>query len=154
MAYFKKSKINSDQLAKIVSCLSACILILIIIFAVLAFRTAISRDFIAHRRWALRLFLVVNGVWFFRVGLMFWLFVNGGPVGFDMVTFQGPFLTSLSFAVYLGALPLTILELYLFAQKQSGAFWKFSVAFLLFVLILVMGIGIFAATMGMWLPHM
>ena len=44
--------------------------VLIMIFAVLAVRYAIARDFATHRRWALRLFIVVSGVWFFRVGMM------------------------------------------------------------------------------------
>ena len=68
--------------------------IYIILFAVLTIRYARGRQFAKHRIWALRLFLVVNGVWFFRVGLMFWLVVNGGPVGFDPDTFTGPFLTT------------------------------------------------------------
>ena len=44
----------------------------------------------AHREWAIRLFLVVSGVWFFRVFLMLWLTINQGPAGFDIETFQGP----------------------------------------------------------------
>lgn len=126
---------------------------LIIIFALLAFRTAVARDFKAHRGWALRLFLLVNGVWFFRIGLMFWLFINNGPAGFDIEAFRGPFLTFLAFAVFSGVLTLTILELYLIAQAKAGIYWKFSVAFLLFGLTIIMGIGIFAATMGLWLPR-
>jgi hypothetical protein len=34
--------------------------ILILTFAALAYRTARGRDFVAHRRWALRLYLVSN----------------------------------------------------------------------------------------------
>lgn len=126
--------------------------ILIMIFAVLALRYAIARKIDIHRRWALRLFLVANGVWFFRVGLMFWIVLNQGPVGFDVQTFTGPFLTFLAFAVY-GLLPLTVLELYFRAQKSVQASIKFAMAAGLFVLTLAMGVGIFGATVFMWLPR-
>jgi chromate transport protein ChrA len=74
--------------------------VLIMIFAVVAVRYAIARDFKTHRRWALRLFMVVNGVWFFRVGMMFWLVINRGPAGFNPKMFTGPFLTFWPFANY------------------------------------------------------
>jgi hypothetical protein len=125
--------------------------VLIMIFAVLALRFALARDLATHRRWALRLFMVVNGVWFFRVGLMLWLFLNHGPAGFDPKTFTGPFLNFLSFANYL--LPLAILEIYLQARDRGSAGHRFAVAAGLFVVTLAMAVGIFAATMVMWLPH-
>jgi hypothetical protein len=124
--------------------------LLILIFAALALRTAMARDFKSHRRWALRLFLVVGGVWFFRVGLMFWVFINRGPVGFNPKTFEGPFLTFMVFAQYV--LPLVVLEIYLHTQARSGSLGRFATAALLFVMTLAMGIGIFVATLGMWLP--
>ena len=126
--------------------------LLIMLCAVLAWRFAVARNFYRHRRWVLRLFLVVNGVWFFRVGLMFWLFINQGPVGFDPETFQGPFLTFLGFAQYL--LPLALLELYFYAQEQAGTAGRTAVALTLILLTVAMGLGIFAATMGMWLPRL
>lgn len=125
--------------------------ILIMICAAMALRYALIRKFDIHRRWTLRLFLVVSGVWFFRVGLMFWLLVNGGPVGFDPETFQGPFLTFLGFGQYI--LPLAILELYFYMQKRGSIAGRFTMAAGLLVLALVIGTGIFAATMGMWLPR-
>jgi hypothetical protein len=125
--------------------------VLIILCAAMAWRYAVIRDFRTHRRWALRLFLVVGGVWFFRLGLMFWLLVNNGPVGFDQATFTGPFLTFLSYAQYL--LPLAVLEIYLRMLEHSGAFGRLATSALLFVLTLVMATGIFAATTGLWLPR-
>ncbi|TSE10373.1 MULTISPECIES: DUF2306 domain-containing protein [Aquimarina] len=125
--------------------------ILIMLFAALAWRTAVARKFDAHRRWVLRLFLVVNGVWFFRIGLMLWLFIHGGPVGFDPETFRGPFLIFLGFGQYV--IPLIILELYLYVQNNSGALGRILMATGFGVLTILMGIGIFAATMGMWLPR-
>ncbi len=125
--------------------------ILIMVCAVQAWRFAVARDFHTHRQWALRLFLVVSGVWFFRVGLMFWLLLNQAPVGFDPHTFKGPFLTCLSFGQYL--LPLAVLETYLRAKERGGATGKLAAAGGLLVMTLAMGAGIFAATMGMWLPQ-
>lgn len=40
--------------------------LLIIVFGIFALRAAVARDFVTHRRWALRLFMVVSAVWFFR----------------------------------------------------------------------------------------
>lgn len=126
--------------------------VLIMLCAAMALRYAIARDIKTHRRWALRLFLVVSGVWFFRVGLMFWVTVNHGPVGFDPETFQGPFLTSLAFAQYL--LPLAALEAYLRVRERAGRTAKYVTAGGLTILTVVMGLGIAAATMGMWLPRL
>jgi hypothetical protein len=124
--------------------------VLILLCAAMALRYAIARDFKTHRRWALRLFLVVSGVWFFRVGLMLSFLVFQGPFGFDPITFQGPFLTFLAFAQTL--LPLAILELYLRTQDRAGASGRIAMAAGLFVLTLAMGAGIAGAAMSLWLP--
>lgn len=125
--------------------------ILIMVFAVLALRYAMAGQIQTHRRWALRLFMVVNAVWFFRVGLMFWIVVNQGPAGFDPKTFTGPFLSFWAFADYL--LPLAVLELYFRTRDRAGATGRFAMAAALFVLTIALGIGIVTATMGMWLPR-
>ncbi|WP_051669706.1 DUF2306 domain-containing protein [Bryobacter aggregatus] len=126
--------------------------LLIMTCAAFALHYARARQFGAHRRWALRLFLVAAGVWFFRIGLMLWLFVNKGPVGFDPQRFEGPFLTFLAFAQYL--LPLAILELYLRAKDRGGPGSRLAMAGGLTMLTLAMGVGIAIATMGMWLPRL
>lgn len=120
--------------------------ILIIAFAGLAWREARARRFAEHRRWALRLFIVVNGVWFFRVGLMLWLMIWQAPVGFDPKTFTGPLVYALSFAQFL--LPLAVLELYLRVKGRGVA-----LAMTLVVLSLATAVGIAGATMGMWFPR-
>lgn len=125
--------------------------VLILLFALIAIRYAMARKFKIHRKWALRLFMVVSGVWFFRVGFMFWMLVHQKPVGFDPVTFQGPFLTFLNFGQYL--LPLLFLEIYFLAQEKAGQSGKIGTAILIAVLTIAMGIGIFGATVGMWLPN-
>ena len=126
--------------------------LLILGFAGMALRHALARRFDVHRRWALRLFLAVSGVWFFRIGLMFWIVANQGPVGFDPKTFTGPFLTFLSFAQYL--VPLGVLQLYLHAQERRDPRGQLAMAGGLLVLTLAMMGGIAAAAAIMWLPHL
>jgi uncharacterized membrane protein len=124
---------------------------LILICGALALRAALARRVALHRRWATRLYLVVSGVWFFRVGLMFWLIVNRGPVGFDPKTFQGPFLDGLSFAESL--LPLAVFELYWRARDQGGPAARTAVTAGLVALTAAMGTGIFGAFIELWLPN-
>lgn len=126
--------------------------LLIFAFTALAWKAASQRRFDEHRRWALRLFMVVSGVWFFRVGLMFWILLNQGPAGFDPDSFTGPFLTGLAFADYL--VPLAILELYFLAQRRPSVWLRLGTAGLLAGLSLAMGAGAAVAAMGMWLPRM
>lgn len=124
--------------------------VLIILCAVLAMRSAVTRQFAVHRVWVLRLFMVVSGAWFYRVGLFLWILLNDGPAGFDLATFRGPTLTVVSFANSL--VPLGVLELYLRVQDSRDFRLRLAMAAGLFVLTVAMGVGIFGATMGMWLP--
>jgi hypothetical protein len=124
----------------------------VMLCAFMAVRHAMARRLVVHRRWALRLFLAVSGVWFFRVGLMFWIAINKGPAGFDPATFTGPALNVLSFGQTL--LPLAVLELYLGAQAGGGAVGRIAMAAGLVLLTLAMCLGIGVAAMAMWLPHM
>ncbi len=125
--------------------------VLIIIFAAFAVYHAIGRRIKQHRRWALRLFMAASAVWFFRVGLMGWTMLTGG-IGIDWESFTGPFLYVLGFAQYL--LPLAILEWYFYCQRQSTPRVLVTFSATLFVLTAFMTFGIFAATMGLWLPRM
>ena len=123
--------------------------VLILWFAAMALRHALARRFAQHRRWALRLFLAVSAVWFFRVMLMAWIALWGRPVGFDGNTFQGPFLDFLSFAQYL--IPLACLELYFAAQSSKGIALRRTMAAGLGASTLLMIPGIAVATMALWL---
>lgn len=123
--------------------------VLIVACAAMALRYALARDFKTHRRWALRLFLVVSAVWFFRVMLMFWIAINGGPVGFDPKTFIGPAIDIVSFAQYL--LPLAVLEIYLRVQRGAGTAAQLATAGGLVLLTLAMGFGMFVAFKAFWL---
>lgn len=125
--------------------------ILILIFSVLAFMTAIKRDFKSHRRWAMHLFAMVSGVWLFRMGLFAWLMINGGkPVWFDYEAFSGPFLTVLAYFVYIFTIP--VVELYIHAKKSSNSAIKIGTASLFSCFAIIIILGTFAVTMGLWLP--
>ncbi len=137
-----------DTIQHVASTLNA---ILIWLFAGLALRFAMARDFRIHRRWALRLFLVVSGSWFYRIALFLTFLIFKGPIGFDSTTMTGPYLTFMGFANYL--FPLAVLEIYFLAQDRQGAFRRIATAALLFVLTLVMVAGLFAPSVAVWVPN-
>jgi uncharacterized membrane protein len=126
--------------------------LLILSFAALAWRSAVRRDFDDHRVWVMRLWLAVGGVWFFRVGFMFWVAFNQGAVGFDMKTFSGPAITILAFGQTL--VPLAILQLYLHAERTRQPLVRYAAAAVIGGATLAMSFGIFAAANKMWLPHL
>ena len=125
--------------------------VLILIAAVMAWRHAAARRIDRHRRWAMATFLLVSGVWFFRVGLLAWIMINQGPVGVGD-DFDGPFVRFWAYGCYL--VPLAVLILYLRAQDRPAGVGKALTAALLTVLTLVMALGVVGAAMGMWLPHL
>ncbi len=125
--------------------------LLILIFSTYTIRTARAGKIAAHRRWALRAYLMVNGVWFFRVGFMAWILINQGPVGTTQ-NLDGPFDLFWSFANFL--IPLAILELYLKSREKSGTIGKYVMAVSLFSLTILMAVGIFAAYQMMWKPYL
>ncbi len=125
--------------------------VLILVFGGLAINFAIKRQIARHRRWAMRLFMVVSAVWFFRIGLMFWFMTTGG-IGVDPETFEGPFLTFMYFGQM--AIPLLILEGYFLAQRSKSPAVKSAVAASLILATGATLLGTFAATMGMWFPRL
>jgi len=125
--------------------------VLIMLFAAIAVSFAVARQIDRHRRWAMRLFMVVSAVWYFRIGLMFWFMATGG-IGIDPETFQGPFLTFMYFGQMF--IPLALLEVYFRAQDSEKAAPKLAAALLVLLASGVTAMGVFAATMGMWLPRL
>ena len=113
-------------------------------------RCAVARDLARHRRWALRLYVAVLGVWFFRIALALWLGVFRGPFGFDATTFTGPALTAIAFGSFL--LPLAIVELYWRATDRSSTPSRVAAAGVLVVATLATGLGATGAGLGTWLP--
>ncbi len=123
--------------------------LLIIGFAVLAWRAARTRRFVDHRRWAIRLFAVASAVWFMRVGYMAWGLATGGAgIGKAM---DGPFDLFLAFANSL--LPLAVAELYLRASAHGTPAARKGVAALLVFSGVIILAGSAGAWMVMWGPY-
>ncbi len=148
MVITRHDQVAGDLFGHVAIMINAAIIMLC---AVNAFRMARLKQFAQHRIWALRLFIAVSGVWMLRVGLMAWLMVHGKPVGFDPVSFTGPFLNVLYTLVYI--VPLLFLEVYLRAQSSGSVPQKLITATAVVLLSLVMLGGVFGATMGLWLPR-
>ena len=123
--------------------------LLIIAFAVLAWRAARTRRFVEHRRWAIRLFAVASAVWFMRVGYMAWGLTTGGAgIGKAM---DGPF--DLFLAIANSLLPLAVAEIYLRASAHGTPAARKGVAALLLASGLVILAGSAGAWMVMWGPY-
>jgi len=115
-------------------------------------RLAIARKLKAHRKWAIRLFLAMSGVWFFRVFLMLWLTIFQGPVGFDMESFQGPALNMINIFCFI--LPVLAVEFYFRAKEGKHPKGRLAVSIFILFLTGCIAVGTFSATMGMWLPNL
>ena len=124
--------------------------VLILLFGTIALRLATKRDIDAHRRWAMRTFMVVNAVWFLRVEIMGWAVLTHGWGLTE--TLSGPVDIALQFGCYL--IPLAVLELYFMAQRSQKAVIKWMVSVLVLVLTALMAVGIFGAIAFMWGPYM
>jgi tetratricopeptide (TPR) repeat protein len=118
-------------------------------FGGLALRYALKRDFVRHRQWALRLYVVSLGVFFLRVAVPMWVALVG-PLGMDFTTFTGPALAFWAYGCYL--IPLAMMELYLRTQARPGSGRRWAMAGGLLVMTLLMGVGTAAAAVGGWLP--
>jgi hypothetical protein len=114
-----------------------------------AYGYALARDIDTHRRWALRTFMVVNGVWMLRVGMMGWMIVKIGLFG-GPKTFDANFYAFWSFGSYL--VPLALLELYFRAQDSASAAAKAAMAVLVVALTAAMAAGIAGATAIIYWP--
>lgn len=136
-----------DMSLRLASTLNA---LLIWLCAAMAIRYAVRRDFKTHRRWALRLFLVVSAAWFFRAGLFLTYLMFKGPAGFDTNTFKGPMITFLGFAQYL--VPLALLELYVRARERPGALRRYAMASALVLTTVATSAGVFAIAASVWVP--
>ena len=107
---------------------------LVLLFAAVAWRSAASRDITRRRRWAMRTFMVVNGVFWLRLlfpGLV--VITQAEP---SALTFH-----ILSFASYL--LPWALLELYLHAKDKGGRAAQWGAAGVVFAASGYMIVGLF-----------
>lgn len=126
--------------------------VIILACGAMALRHAIARRTEVHRRWALRLFLAVSGVWLFRITLMLWIIVNQGPAGFDPKTFSGPALTVIAFAVYV-VVPLAVLQWLLHVQQRGTALAQTLLTVVLALLSLLTAAAVAATAALMWWPR-
>lgn len=120
--------------------------VLIVLFVMLAWRSARARDFAAHRRHALRLYLVANGQWFIRIGFVGWMIVTQGHMKI------APFFRVWQFACYL--LPLAILEIYLRIKDNGSPRARIVFAGTLVLLTLLMAASTAGAYMYIWRPYL
>lgn len=123
--------------------------VLIVPAVVMAWRLARQRRFAEHRRWAIRTFLLVSGVWTLRLGMMAWILLNKGPRG-NTSQLDGPFDVFWVFGCYL--IPLAVAELY-FRVERAGPAAQRAVALLLTFCAALTALGTAAAAAFMWLPH-
>lgn len=125
--------------------------VLIVLFTAVAWRLAVRRRFDAHRRWAMRAFVVVNGVWFLRVGIMAWILISGGGLGMNR-TLSGPADIVLQFGAYL--IPLAVLEAYFRAQHSADVWARRWAGALIWLATGITALGIGGAVTFMWGPFM
>lgn len=125
--------------------------VLMLAFSAIAVRHARHGQIAAHRRWALRTFMVANGVWFYRLGFMAWIILNQGPRG-STNNLDGPFDVSWAFLSFL--LPLALVESYLQAQSTQSNPRRWLICGLLFGFTGLTALGIFGAFQFMWRPHL
>ena len=120
--------------------------VLIMAFAFMAIRQARARKFESHRRWAIRLFILVSASLFIRA----WFFLMAAiGLGFDPATATGPLLSSIAFAQFI--IPLGVFEIYL-RVRSGGAAARMALAGLLVALTLSTAAGLAAVTAAIWLP--
>jgi hypothetical protein len=124
--------------------------VLILLFAALAWRSALQRDIAGHRRHALRAYLLVNGVWFLRIGMMLaglGLTAFGYTMDYDSAVF-----VAVSFLSWIA--PLAFLQLYLGAERSPRPGLQYTVAALFVLLSLLTAAGGLAAAAFMWWPRL
>lgn len=108
-----------------------------------------SGDIDSHRKWALRTYMLMNGVWFLRVGMMAWMFGKIALIGGEQ-KFDANFYAFWSYGSYL--VPLVVLELYFWAQERGRSGAKAGTAALLVLLAIAMGVGIAGSAVAIWWP--
>lgn len=124
--------------------------LLIPVMVYFAWRYALQRDFARHQRYAVHAFILINGVWTFRLLLMGWFMLNQGPQG-NSANLDGPADIILSLASYL--LPMLIAELIFRARARNTVASHVTASIAVGIAILITLMGSVAATMMMWGPR-
>ena len=121
---------------------------LILWFSFFAVRHAMRREIAEHMKWATRLFLAASAVWFFRVLIMVW-FVTTGGIGIDTSNGTGWFIDLMSALQFL---PLVLYEVYWRVRDRGGMTSRVMMSVFLGISTLLLSVGVFLATFGMWFP--
>ena len=125
--------------------------VLILYFAGQTVRHAMARRIDIHHRWALRLFIVVSAVWFFRVAFGLWLFMTNFEMPGVSRDLTGPFDVFAAFGCYL--IPLAVLELYLRARRDgAGSALQLGTSAVMAAAIVATGVGAIGATLIFMAP--
>ncbi|WP_421786345.1 DUF2306 domain-containing protein [Hyphobacterium sp.] len=114
-----------------------------------AYHFARKRDIDRHRRWAMRTFILLSGVWFTRLGYMAWAILTGGA-GMSR-SLDGPFDLFIAFGSYL--VPLAVLEIYLAASDSHSRTFKLATSAVMVAAAGFTALGVFGAWTVMWSPH-
>jgi uncharacterized membrane protein len=123
---------------------------LIIVCAAAAWRFARSRNVAAHRRWALRAYLVANAQWFLRIGVYGWIVLNHGRAVGMTNHFDGPMNRVFALGCYV--IPLALLELYLWTKDRAGPRARYAMAGLFLALAGLTAFGVWAIYTRRWHP--
>ncbi len=114
-------------------------------------RYAWKKQFRVHQEWALRAFLVVSGVWFFRVMIMAFNLI--GKSVFSFPSHLMPLaMDVMNYASYL--LPLAIFELYRQADRRKRPALNMAASLPLNTATLLLAVGIFGTISFMWMPYL
>lgn len=105
-------------------------------FAVMTIKNAMNKNFNEHRKWALRLFMVANGVWFIRVWPSAWSILNNGLFGSYPEN-------TVAFFTYIIPVQLILLEFYFWSQEKKQARLQWAANTAIFVSTLIMAVGIY-----------
>ena len=124
--------------------------LLIVGFSFMAWRTALHRDFVSHKKWAVRAFLMVSGVWYFRVGYGLWILLTGFTAVGANANLTGPFDRFLAFGHSL--VPLLLIELYFIAKASKQLQVKRIATFSMWMLTVLLIAGFVMVGMVFWLP--
>ncbi len=114
-------------------------------------RYAWSKQFRVHQDWAFRAFLVVSGVWFFRVMIMAFNLIGKGVFAFPSGLMPLA-MDVMNYASYL--LPLAIFELYRQAERRKRLALNLAASVTLNMSTLLLAIGIFGTISFMWMPYL
>lgn len=125
----------------------------VLILAVAAFTVyyAVTRQIALHQRWAVRLFLLVSGVWFLRLMIFGWIGLHQAPLWLGD-NLDGPAGVVFNFAATL--LPVAVYEVYLRVEDGAGPTGRLVMGIALSALTLAMAAAIGMTTLILWWPLM